>query len=341
MFPRAVFALAFCLGGACLGGACVANTAGTSDPVLERSPRSWEGFDLPETVVFDALRKVAYVSNMVGNPTAEDHNGRISRIDLISGAVEHSWIQSRDKHATLHGPKGMAILGDRLAVVDIDTLRFYRLPSGTPLVSISLAEAGAVSLNDIAWDGAETVYLSDTKLVFDEAGNSHESGGPSGVFRVDLHSGVVTGFLSDPRIAAPNGLAYGGAGKLFVAPLASTEVWLIDTHIFELSERVGIGPGKWDGIEYGVNGAVLASSLVSGEVLAFRELLDIADIENLFNEGFDGDELEMLETGAWPPPRVVADGLDLPGNFAWSYGDKFILVPEIAAGRVLRIPVDD
>lgn len=325
----------------CFGGACAVGPERLPEFALERTPRSWEGFDLPETVLFDSQRGAAYVSNMVGNPTAHDHNGRISRIDLISGEVEHNWIHSRGEQATLHGPKGMAIIGDHLAVVDVDTLRFYRLPTGTPLASIPLADAGAVSLNDIAWDGAETVYLSDTKLVFDDEGNSHESGEPSGVFRVDLRSGQVTGFLSDPRLAVPNGLAYGRPGELFVAPFASTEVWLIDTQKFELSERVGIGPGKWDGIEYGIDGVVLASSLASGEVLAFRELLDLADIEDFFGEDLNVDEFEMMESGAWPPPRVVADGLALPGNFAWSYGDKFILVPEIAAGRVLRIPLND
>lgn len=292
---------------------------------LDRSARVWTGFDLPETVLLDHARGVAYVSNMVGNPTAKDYNGRISRIDLKTGAVQHDWVQSQGQQAALHGPKGMAIIGDRLAVVDVDTLRFYRLPTGTPLVSLPLASAGAVSLNDLAWDRSDTVYLSDTKLLFDDAGNAQEVGGPSGIFRVNLRSGEVIGFLRDPRIAGANGLAYGRDGELFVAPFSSTEIWLIDTARFALQERVGIGPGKWDRIEYGIDAVVLASSLASGEVLAFRELLD----------------LEGIEAGGQSAPRVVADGLVLPGNFAWSYGDKYILVPEIEAGRVLRIPLND
>lgn len=335
LFPRFAAALALCF-----ASSCVAVPEYPFDRELERSRKVWTGFDLPETVLFDWLRGVAYVSNMVGNPTAKDGNGRISRIDLTTGEVEHDWVQSQGEHAPLHGPKGMAIIGDRLAVVDVDTLRFYRLPTGTPLASLALANAGAVSLNDIAWDGSQSVFLSDTKLVFDDAGESRELGGPSGVYRVDLRSGEVTGFLSDPRIAGANGLAAGSAGELFVAPLDSNEIWAIDTNKFELSERVGTGPGKWDGIEYSNSGAVLASSLATGEVLAFRGLLDLADIEAFVDELSDPVKLAAFESGEWTWSRVVASGLKLPGNFALNDGDKFLLIPEIAAGRVLRIPLD-
>ncbi len=206
-FLRVVAALAF----GC-ASACVTVPEYSRERALDRSPRVWDGFDWPETVLFDPHRGVAYVSNMVGNPTAKDHNGRISRIDLVTGEVEYDWIQSREPVAPLHGPKGMAILGDRLAVVDLDVLRFYRLPTGAPLASIPLADAGAVSLNDIAWDHADMVYLSDTKLLFDDAGNARETSDPSGIFRVGLSSSRVTGFLSDERIAGANGLAFGWAG---------------------------------------------------------------------------------------------------------------------------------
>lgn len=81
------------------------------------------GFSTPESVVHDAVDDVYLVSNINGEPLAEDGNGFISRVTPDGEVEALRWIDGEADGVELNAPKGMAVLGDTLYVADIDCVR--------------------------------------------------------------------------------------------------------------------------------------------------------------------------------------------------------------------------
>jgi sugar lactone lactonase YvrE len=148
------------------------------------------GFQVPESVTWDAANNRMIVSNINGDPTQADGNGYLSLVDADGTVSTAEWVKGLD------APKGAAILDGRLYVADITRLRVVDLASGE---YETVEVPGAVFLNDVtAGDGA--VYVSDT------FGNS--------VYR--YQDGKVEPFVAD--VPAPNGLLLDGQ-TLYVASM--------------------------------------------------------------------------------------------------------------------------
>ena len=120
------------------------------------------GFRTPECVLHDVDRDVYLVSNINGNSGSKDGNGFISRISPAGEVLELKWIDGAASGTTLHAPKGMAIVGDRLYVADIDTLRVFNAATGASVENIGIP--AAVFLNDVSAAPDGTVYVSDTPV---------------------------------------------------------------------------------------------------------------------------------------------------------------------------------
>lgn len=155
---------------------------------------AWEvgGFSTPESVLSDPEKRLIYVSNINGSPTAEDNNGFISKLSTEGKMVELEFIKGT-RRSPLHAPKGLAIRGRTLYVTDIRWVRAYELESGKSLWSLDLSGLGAAFLNDLTIDKEGNLFVSDTATdsVFKiEVGGDH---------RVSL-------FMRDPRLKGPNGL---------------------------------------------------------------------------------------------------------------------------------------
>jgi hypothetical protein len=168
--------------------------AGSTPALADEVDLAWElaGFDNPESVRFDAQRNVLYVSNVNGAPTAADGNGYISRVSPDGELLEARWVTGLD------APKGMALVGDRLYVSDIDRLVAIDVEDGhfTALHRVP----GAKFLNDVAADDAGRVYVSD---MLDDA-----------IYRLDGR--VFALWLRDEALDGPNGLLVVGE-RLLVA----------------------------------------------------------------------------------------------------------------------------
>src|SRR5690606_20259218 len=120
-------------------GAVLRLTAGRAAAL--GSPREvWqaEGFDRPESVIFDNARNVLYVSNV--GQDEEARRGYISKLTRDGEVTEERWVTG------LKGPKGMAIYDDRLYVSDVDRL-----------VAIDV-EAGEIAET---WDAPGSQFLND------------------------------------------------------------------------------------------------------------------------------------------------------------------------------------
>jgi DNA-binding beta-propeller fold protein YncE len=209
-----------------------------------------EGFASPESVLRDADRNVLYVSNVNGLPLDKDGNGFISRVSIDGKMLDREWIKGLD------APKGMAIVGDRLYVTDID--RIVEIDLDNARISNQYPIEGAKFLNDTAAGTDGAVYFTDT------ATNT-------------IHrflNGHVEKWLESAELGGPNGVLVDGQ-RLVVGAFGTAEhpgqllaVDLARKSISSLSGGKAIG--NLDGVEP-APGGYYVSDWVAGRVMLVAE----------------------------------------------------------------------
>ena len=75
-----------------------------------------DGLNEPESVLFDKINNVIYISNINGDPLKLDKNGYISKISVDGQILDKKWITGLD------APKGMAIFNDHLFIADLNKI---------------------------------------------------------------------------------------------------------------------------------------------------------------------------------------------------------------------------
>lgn len=235
----------------------------------ESPTQLWEapGFKNPESVIYDAKRKVLYVSNINGNPPDKDGNGFISRVSPDGKLLDAEWIKD------LSAPKGLAIYRDRLYVTDIDALVEIDLNKG--VIRKKYHAAQAKFLNDAAVDGQGRVYVSD---MLDDA-----------IYR--LADGKFELWLKDSKLESPNGL-YAERGRLVMGAWGvmtegfSTQV---SGHLKTISlrdkkiESLGSGTpaGNLDGVESNGHGAYFVTDWMAGKLFLIKPSGDAVELLKL------------------------------------------------------------
>src|SRR4051812_20792971 len=121
--------------------------------------RVWEtepALKTPESVRFDAKRKVLYVSNIDGEPWAADGKGSIARIGLDGKVLAAEWVTGLDC------PKGLALSDDGkwLYAADAGGIAVIDIAAGK--VSKKIGIPDGQQLNDLVNDKG-TLYVSDSK----------------------------------------------------------------------------------------------------------------------------------------------------------------------------------
>lgn len=203
------------------------------------------GFSVPESVLHDPIADVYLVSNIAGEPGEQDDNGFISRVAPDGALLELRWISGSENNVTLHGPKGMALVEQRLYVADIDALRVFDRSTGVTLTAITIP--GAISLNDVTPDGSGGVFVSDA--------------GTGVIHGVDAAGGLRTIAKID---GSPNGIYWTGSA-LFVATFDGGDLLSLSPD-GAIQGRARIADGL-DGIVVDAAGRVLISSWDQGGVL--------------------------------------------------------------------------
>ena len=221
------------------------------------------GFDVPESVKYDAELDVYFVSNINGNPSQKDNNGWIARIHADSIGTMTRFIEGGTGGFNLNAPKGMAIKGDTLFVADIEMLRMFNKRTGAWLGNVSLREQQATFLNDVA-AGPDGIYVTDTGIRFDaQGGMTHP--GVNRIFKV-VGTTVTSARLNADSLMNPNGIAWDARNSRFVlAPFGgpSISAWKPGDSTFT---AMASGPGGYDGVEVMDNGNVLVSSWTDSTV---------------------------------------------------------------------------
>ncbi len=248
-----------------LGAACGDRTPMADAPVAVVSA----GLATPESVLWDSVRNLWYLSNINGNPTAKDGNGYILRL-TADGAMMDSlpFINGADADIVLHAPKGMALVGDTLWVADIDAVRGFNVTTGNVVTNLELGLQGATFLNDVAAGADGTLYITDSGIAFDASLNVTHPG-KSRVFA--LKDRMAREAVVLPAQSAANGLAWDAArGAWLIVGFNSPNIfaWTPGT---DSVTALGTGPGGGDGIIILADGRALFSSWADSSLTVFAD----------------------------------------------------------------------
>ncbi len=225
-------------GSMALLGAMLLATGARAD--THKLTKLWEteaALKVPEAVRYDAKRKVLYVSNIDGEPWADDKKGSIGKVGLDGKVIAAEWITG------LSCPKGLVLSDDgkHLYAADAGGIVVIDIEAGKIKDKIAIPEG--VQLNDLAGDGKGTLYVSDSK--------------GKKVFAVK--DGKASVHLDESVLKGPNGLLVQD-GKLYVLDNNSLNLVQPDKSLKVLADGM---PGGTDGLEH-VKGDEFLVSVWSG-----------------------------------------------------------------------------
>lgn len=188
-------------------------------------------FHNPESVFFDSLRNVVYVSNIGEiNKDSRDGDGFISKLNLNGQVEELNWITD------LNDPKGMGLFGNILYVADLD--RVVEINTETGEIVAQHEVEGAEFLNDITVARTGEVYISDSEAHL--------------VFRMRQGMPPMVWMTDDSGLNKPNGLLI-EEERLLLANMADGTLNVVNPESKEMREWVS-GISSADGItRVGVN----------------------------------------------------------------------------------------
>lgn len=250
-----------------------------------------EGFDSPESVVYDAASKTLYVSNIVGGGDAKDGKGWISKLSADDRKTnEMKWVEG------LNAPKGMRLHKGTLWVADIDEL--VAIDTKTKTVG-RVPVKGSKFLNDVAVGPDGAVYVTDTML--------------SKIFVV--RDGKASVLAEGDDLEQPNGVLYHD-GRLIVAAwgkITDPETFgtKVPGRLFSLDATTGKDKklitkeptGNLDGVEIDSKGDFIVTDWKAGKVLRITPQGKTTTLL----EGFKGaaDHALILEKNLIVVPRML------------------------------------
>ena len=245
--------------------------AGATGAQAESAQKVWQATGLagPESALVDAKAGIIYVSNVDGEALGKDGKGWIAKVSLDGKTITKDFVTG------LNAPMGLALVGGKLFVADIDEFVEINIADGKVLGKY--AAAGAKRLNDATADSKGNVYATDTLT--------------NTVYR--LSGGKVDAFVKDDRLAGPNGiLAEGdnlivntwgvlsGEGWATKSPGGMFKVSIADKTITAMGD--GKPFGNLDGMIALGGGAYVLTDWMAGKVLKY---------------GADGKVETLLEIG--------------------------------------------
>lgn len=220
-----------------LGALALAVAAQAETRKLNKAWESDATLKTPESVRYDAQRKVLYVSNIDGEPWTADGKGSIGKVGLDGKVIAAEWVTGLDC------PKGLALSDDGkwLYVGDAGGLVVVDVDAGK--IKNRITVEGAL-LNDVVNDKG-TIYASDSK------------GKKVYVFK----DGKASVFLDEKVLKGPNGVLV-HEGALYVLDNDSLNRVEADKSLKVIASGM---PGGVDGLE-NVGGDEFLVSAWSGAV---------------------------------------------------------------------------
>ncbi|MFT4061357.1 MAG: ATP/GTP-binding protein [Edaphocola sp.] len=134
---------------------CSFYCAAIAQPRLEKIWETDSVYAVPESIHFEPQEGILYVSLVDGNSFKKDGTGGIAKADTNGTLLDAAFV------AGLDAPKGMAFVGDKIYVADLENLVIADKKSGKVLKKIAVPHAGM--LNDVVADQKGNIYVSDSK----------------------------------------------------------------------------------------------------------------------------------------------------------------------------------
>ncbi|MDQ3394443.1 MAG: gluconolaconase [Bacteroidota bacterium] len=268
----------------------------TQKATLKQKWATDQVFKTPESIFFDSLRNIIYVSNINEvNPTKKDKDGFISKLDISGKVVELRWITG------LNDPKGMALFGNKLFVADIDEI--VEIDIETSRILKRHKVEGAKFLNDVVVAQSGDVYVSDSEA--------------NVVFKMTRGAAPLLWLGVETKLDKPNGL-YIERERIIVATFGSGKLYIVNPESKETREWIS-GIEAADGIARAGKTNYLVSNWI-GEVwfIDFKgeksllldtkaEKVNAADIEYI-------NSMNILLIPTFFDNRVVAYNLTINEN---------------------------
>jgi len=274
--------------------------AASAQGLRATSEQTVGGFHFPESVAYDAARKVLYVGEFNGPklaPAEKDGLGTIAKVDLAGKIVERQFLPAKGGEK-LNKPKGIWVQGDRLWVTDIDVVWIFDLKTrkGRKLaVPLGFANDPAVM------DGA--LYVSDNR---NDALIKIE---PADFLNAKKEPAITT--LFSGAGVSPNGVYPARDGMLLMGGF--------------------IAPDKPRGIfALGVSGQIKQLSPPIGRIDGLYEMRDGSYLATDWNSG---SLFQWLQNGEI---RKLADGFKGPADFCVipQAGGLTVVVPDLVQGQL-------
>jgi sugar lactone lactonase YvrE len=197
-------------------------------------------------VYYDAGSGFLFSSQIVGDASARDGNGRIVKLTLDGKVVDANWAKGLD------APKGMRAYRGTLYVADIDQVVGFDINTGRETSRVKIADAKF--LNDLCTGPDGAIYTTDSfanrvwvirsgvaslfsdapqlllpngilvdgnRVIVATDGNAGRGGGgtPGSLFAIDIATKAVTQVTMQP-IGTPDGLESDGRGGYITSDVA-------------------------------------------------------------------------------------------------------------------------
>jgi sugar lactone lactonase YvrE len=210
-----------------------------------------EGIATPESIYADPASGFIFSSQMDGDPTGRDGNGRIVKLRADGTLVDGRWATG------LNAPKGLRACEGTLWTADLDTLVGFTVATGAEVARVTIPNAQF--LNDVACAG-RTVYVSDMMAnriyaVADRAVSVLAEGDaleyPNGLL-IDGNRLIVGGWGQRPR----EDFSTEVPGRLYAIDLTTRARAVITPEPF----------ANIDGVESDGAGGYLVSDYVAGKI---------------------------------------------------------------------------
>jgi sugar lactone lactonase YvrE len=201
-----------------------------------------DGIDTPESVYYDSASGFLFSSQIVGNVSAHDGNGRIVRLSLDGKVVDATWAKGLD------APKGLRAHDGTLFVADIDTIVGFDIRTARETSRVRIADAKF--LNDLAVGPDGAIYTTD-----------------SFANRVWAVRGGGASLFSDaPQLQLPNGILVDGSRVIVATDGMPAGLFAIDVNTKTVTQIAAGTFGTPDGIEPDGRGGFLVSDVARGGV---------------------------------------------------------------------------
>lgn len=210
-----------------------------------------DGMDSPESAYYDAQSGFVFVSQIGGDASARDGNGRIVKLTVDGAVVNTRWI------AGLNAPKGLRSRNGTLYVADISEIVEIDIAAGVVRGRVPIADAKF--LNDVAVAPDGTIYTTDS---FQNRVYAITDGKPT-VFVEGPELPLPNGILADASrvvVAADGQPGRGGSG-------VPARLLAFDRRTRARTTIVEGGIGTPDGIEFDGHGGYVTSDVAGGRIL--------------------------------------------------------------------------